>query len=132
MWFRHAETWELFIISVVTICILYRGRGCLDSVTGLFVNIAWSVFCRGGAIAGSAYNHEVLGIIMPILDLMTSGFFISVGMMLSVAFMLENIVFIMALVAILILGKTVIATIIGMLSGASAGTAVIWDLGTES
>jgi CPA2 family monovalent cation:H+ antiporter-2 len=77
------------------------------------------------AIAGSEYNHEVLGIIMPIRDLMTSVFFISVGMMLSLAFMLENILFILALVAVLFLGKTVITTAAGLLAGASAGSAVI-------
>lgn len=114
---------ELFIISVVTICI---GVAWILSLVG--VSTSLGAFLAGVAIAGSAYNHEVLGIIMPIRDLMTSVFFISVGMMLSVAFMLENIVFILALVAILIVGKTIIATLAGMLSGASAGAAVIGGL----
>ncbi|HJK78607.1 MAG TPA: cation:proton antiporter [Methanocorpusculum sp.] len=115
---------ELFIISVVTICI---GVAWILSLAG--VSTSLGAFLAGVAIAGSEYNHEVLGIIMPIRDLMTSVFFISVGMMLSVAFMLDHILFILALVAVLFLGKMVITTAAGLLSGAAAGAAVIGGVG---
>ncbi|MCQ2356844.1 MAG: cation:proton antiporter, partial [Methanocorpusculum sp.] len=115
---------ELFIISVVTICI---GVAWILSLAG--VSTSLGAFLAGVAIAGSEYNHEVFGIIMPIRDLMTSVFFISVGMMLSVAFMLDHILFILALVAVLFLGKTVITTAAGLLSGAAAGAAVIGGVG---
>ncbi|MDE2522739.1 MAG: cation:proton antiporter [Methanocorpusculum sp.] len=115
---------ELFIISVVTICI---GVAWILSLVG--VSTSLGAFLAGVAIAGSEYNHEVIGIIMPIRDLMTSVFFISVGMMLSLAFMLENILFILAIVAVLFLGKTVITTAAGLLAGTSAGTAVTCGVG---
>lgn len=111
---------ELFIISVMTICI---GVAWVLSLAG--VSMSLGAFLAGVAIAGSEYNHEVLGIIMPIRDLMTSIFFISVGMMLSVAFMLENILFILVLVVVLILGKMLIATAAGRLAGVAMGTALI-------
>ena len=111
---------ELFIISVMTICI---GVAWILSLAG--VSSSLGAFLAGVAIAGSEYNHEVLGIIMPIRDLMTSVFFISVGMMLSVAFMLENILFILAIVAVLFVGKMVITSAAGLLAGASTGAAVI-------
>lgn len=115
---------ELFIISVVTICI---GVAWILSLAG--VSTSLGAFLAGVAIAGSEYNHEVFGIIMPIRDLMTSVFFISVGMMLSVAFLLDHILFILALVAVLFLGKTVITTAAGLLSGAAAGAEVIGGVG---
>ncbi|HJK10925.1 MAG TPA: cation:proton antiporter, partial [Methanocorpusculum sp.] len=111
---------ELFIISVMTICI---GVAWILSLAG--VSSSLGAFLAGVAIAGSEYNHEVLGIIIPIRDLMTSVFFISVGMMLSVAFMLENILFILAIVAVLFVGKMVITSAAGLLAGASTGAAVI-------
>lgn len=111
---------ELFIISVMTICI---GVAWILSLAG--VSSSLGAFLAGVAIAGSEYNHEVLGIIMPIRDLMTSVFFISVGMMLSVAFMLENILVILVIVAVLFVGKMVITSAAGLLAGASTGAAVI-------
>ncbi|HJK47098.1 MAG TPA: cation:proton antiporter, partial [Methanocorpusculum sp.] len=111
---------ELFIISVMTICI---GVAWILSLAG--VSSSLGAFLAGVAIAGSEYNHEVLGIIIPIRDLMTSVFFISVGMMLSVVFMLENILFILAIVAVLFVGKMVITSAAGLLAGASTGAAVI-------
>lgn len=115
---------ELFIISVVTICI---GVSWILSLAN--VSISLGAFLAGVAIAGSAYNHEVLGIIMPIRDLMTSVFFISVGMMLSVAFMLSHILLILSLVVLLLLGKTIITTIAGLLAGSPASAAIIGGVG---
>ncbi|MDV0441333.1 cation:proton antiporter [Methanorbis furvi] len=114
---------ELFIISVMTICI---GIAWVLSLAD--VSMSLGAFLAGVAIAGSEYNHEVIGIIMPIRDMMTGIFFISVGMMLSVAVMMENIVLILILVGLLILAKTVIATAAGWIAGATAGTAIIGGL----
>ncbi|MDV0443590.1 cation:proton antiporter [Methanorbis rubei] len=114
---------ELFIISVMTICI-----GIAWVLSLVDVSMSLGAFLAGVAIAGSEYNHEVIGIIMPIRDMMTGIFFISVGMMLSVAVMMENIVLILVLVGLLILAKTVIATASGWIAGATAGTAIIGGL----
>lgn len=111
---------ELFIISVVTICI---GVAWILSLVG--VSMSLGAFLAGVAIAGSEYNHEVIGIIMPIRDLMTSIFFISVGMMLSLTFMWEHILIIFAIVVVLILGKMVIASAAGILAGSPPSAAVI-------
>ena len=111
---------ELFIISVMTICI---GVAWVLSLAD--VSMSLGAFLAGVAIAGSEYNHEVYGICMPIRNLMTSIFFISVGMMLSVAFMFENILLILALVVVLILGKTILTTVAGKRAGVATGTAII-------
>ncbi|MDR3102468.1 MAG: cation:proton antiporter [Methanocalculaceae archaeon] len=114
---------ELFIISVVAICI-----GVASVLSLVNVSMSLGAFLAGVVIAGTEYNHEVLGIITPIRDLLTGIFFISIGMMLSLTFMQEHILVILIIVGVLIFGKMIIASISGVLAGVSAGAAVIAGL----
>ncbi len=115
---------ELFIISVLTICF---GIAWILSLNG--VSLSLGAFLAGVAISGSEYSHEVIGLIMPIRDILTSFFFISVGMLLSISYMIQNILLIVALLILLILGKTFITTISAKAAGAATGTALLSGIG---
>ncbi len=94
---------ELFIISIVTICL---GIAWLMSLNG--VSLALGAFLAGVAISESDYSHEVIGQIMPIRDLLTSFFFVSIGMLLDLAFLVHHLPFLLILAASLIMFKFVI------------------------
>ncbi|MDR0439119.1 MAG: cation:proton antiporter [Methanocalculaceae archaeon] len=94
---------ELFIISIITICF---GIAWLMSLNG--VSLALGAFLAGIAISESDYNYEVIGQIMPFRDLLTSFFFVSIGMMLNLVYVWEHLVLIIAVAIILLFGKTII------------------------
>ncbi len=94
---------ELFIISIVTICL---GIAWLMSLNG--VSLALGAFLAGVAISESDYSHEVIGQIMPIRDLLTSFFFVSIGMLLNLAFLVQHLPFLLILAFALIAAKLVV------------------------
>lgn len=94
---------ELFIISIVTICL---GIAWLMSLNG--VSLALGAFLAGVAISESDYSHEVIGQIMPIRDLLTSFFFVSIGMLLNLGFLVQHLPFLLILAAALIMAKLIV------------------------
>ncbi len=94
---------ELFIISIVTICL---GIAWLMSLNG--VSLALGAFLAGVAISESDYSHEVIGQILPIRDLLTSFFFVSIGMLLNLTFLAQHLPFLLILAAALIAAKLVV------------------------
>jgi CPA2 family monovalent cation:H+ antiporter-2 len=95
---------ELFIISIVTICL---GIAWLMSLNG--VSLALGAFLAGVAISESDYSHEVVGQIMPFRDLLTSFFFVSIGMLLNLTFLAQHLPFLLILAAALIAAKLVVS-----------------------
>jgi CPA2 family monovalent cation:H+ antiporter-2 len=94
---------ELFIISIVAICF---GIAWLMSLNG--ISLALGAFLAGIAISESDYSHEVIGQILPFRDLLTSFFFVSIGMMLNLVYVWEHLVLIITVAIFLLFGKTII------------------------
>ncbi len=115
---------ELFVISVVVICF---GIAWLLSLNG--VSLALGAFLAGIAISGSDYSHEVVGQIMPLRDVLTGIFFVSIGMMLNLNYLFEHFLFIIALAAILLLGKFVLNYVSVKALGVATGTAILSAVG---
>lgn len=109
---------ELFIITIVVICF---GIAWLMSLNG--VSLALGAFLAGIAISESEYSHEVVGQIMPIRDILTSFFFVSIGMMLSLSFLSDHLLAVILLAIAVIIGKGLINYVsikaIGVASGAA-------------
>lgn len=114
---------ELFIISIVAICF---GIAWLMSLNG--VSLALGAFLAGIAISESDYCHEVIGQILPFRDLLTSFFFVSIGMMLNLVYVMEHLLIIIVLAVLLMLGKMLINIIsvraIGIVGGAALLSAI--------
>ena len=115
---------ELFVMAVVLICL---GIAWVMSLTG--VSIALGAFLAGVAISGSDYSHEVIGQIMPIRDLLTSFFFVSIGMMLNLTYLSEHLLLIAGVSVLLLLGKTLINIVSVKVIGISAGAAILSAIG---
>ncbi len=103
---------ELFLLSVVVICLTVAW---ITSSAGL--SLALGAFLAGLIISESEYSHQALGNILPLRDVFTSLFFVSIGMLLDVGFLFQQ----PTLIAIISLGvlalKTIIAGFVTVLLG---------------
>lgn len=115
---------ELFVISIVIICF---GTAWIMSLNG--VSLALGAFLAGVAISGSDYNHEVLGLIMPVRDILTSFFFVSIGMMLDMSYLLQHMFLIVGLAFALLAAKTVINFISVKMIGVVTSVAMLSAIG---
>jgi len=77
---------ELFLLTVLTICFSVTW---MSSLAGLSISLG--AFLSGIVLSESEYRHQALGNILPLQDIFTSFFFISIGMLLEMDFVFENI-----------------------------------------
>ncbi|MCB2228776.1 MAG: cation:proton antiporter [Desulfarculaceae bacterium] len=95
---------ELFIIAVVVVLF---GVAWLTSWAGL--SLALGAFLAGLILAGSRYSHQAIGSVIPMRDLFTSLFFVSIGMLLDLGFLLAHPGWVALGTGLVILGKGVLA-----------------------
>jgi CPA2 family monovalent cation:H+ antiporter-2 len=111
---------ELFILTIIFIGF---GTAWITAQVGL--SLALGAFIAGLAISESEYSHQALGDMIPFRDAFMSLFFISVGMLLDPAVVLNHPVLIASLVLGIILIKTLITTGAAMSLGLPMRIAVI-------
>src|ERR687894_193583 len=87
---------ELFLISVVAVGLVV-GYGTYQ----FGLSFAFGAFVAGLVLSQSEYSHQALADVEPLRDVFTMLFFVSVGMLLEPAFLLEN-AGIVALVVLLV------------------------------
>ena len=114
---------ELFILMIIFIGM---GTAWLTAQAGL--SLALGAFIAGLAISESEYSHQALSDIMPFREAFMSLFFISVGMLLNPAVLLQYPLMIFSLVLAIILIKTVITTGAAMALGIPMRIALIAGL----
>lgn len=95
---------ELFLISIFLIVFTIAW---FTSWLGL--SLALGAFLAGLIISESDYSHQALGNMMPFRDLFTSFFFVSIGMLLNIRFLLENPLLVIAVTFLILLLKTVVS-----------------------
>jgi len=99
---------ELFLLAIVLICIAVAW---LTAQAGL--SLALGAFLAGLIVSETEYSHQALGNILPFRDIFASFFFISIGMLLNVDFLLKN----PGTIALLTLGVLFLKT---LLAGSAA------------
>ncbi len=77
---------ELFLLTIILICL---GVAWLTYSLGL--SLALGAFLAGLIISESEFSHDALGRILPFRDVFVSFFFISIGMLLDLSFILQNL-----------------------------------------
>ena len=92
---------ELFIITIILLCL---GTAFLTSQLGL--SLALGAFLAGLVISESEYAYQAISDILPFKDSFNGLFFISVGMLMDLRFLSENLVTILSIVALILLLKT--------------------------
>ncbi len=101
MLFRIVKTHsrELFLISIVLICF---GTAWLTSIVGL--SLALGAFLAGLVISESEYGNQAFSEILPLKDICSILFFVSIGMLLDVGSVLHDpMVVILGVLAILVI-----------------------------
>lgn len=103
---------ELFLISVVLICF---GTAWLTSLVGL--SLALGAFLAGLVISESEYGHHAFSEILPLKDIFSILFFVSIGMLLDANSVLRNpFVILLAVLAILVI-KFAVGTLVPVVLG---------------
>lgn len=83
---------ELFISTIVVICF---SVAYLTSLAGL--SLALGAFLAGLVMSESEYSHDATGYILPFKEIFTSIFFISIGMLMDINFLWQNLIEILLL-----------------------------------
>ena len=95
---------ELFLLTIVAICL---SVAWVSSLAGLSLGLG--AFLAGLIISESPYSHQAFGNIIPLRDAFTSFFFISIGMLLDLDFLLQNPVYILLATLAVVALKALIA-----------------------
>lgn len=103
---------ELFLMSIFLICF---SIALLTSKLGM--SIAFGAFLAGLMISESEYSHNAFANLLPFKDTFTSFFFVSIGMLLDVSFIVDHMGLVLASVALVITIKTIVAGGTGFVLG---------------
>jgi CPA2 family monovalent cation:H+ antiporter-2 len=114
---------ELFLLTIIVIGF---ATAWLTSEAGL--SLALGAFIAGLIISESEYSDQAFGNIIPFRDLFTSFFFVSVGMLLDIRFVIEYPILVFATALGLILLKTLISGFVAFILGFPFRTTVIVGL----
>lgn len=114
---------EVFLLSIFVICLAVAWA---TSSAGFSLSIG--AFLAGLIISESEYGHQALSNVLPFRDVFTSFFFISIGMLLNIGFLLEQVALVV-LIAIGVLSiKSLIAGMAAIVLGLPLRTSIMVGL----
>lgn len=110
---------ELFLLTIVLLCL---GVAEAASLAGL--SLVFGAFLAGLIVSESPYSHHTLDHVIPFRDVFMTFFFVSVGMLLDVEYLLAHWwLVLLAILAVTVL-KAILATVAILLAGLSPSIAV--------
>jgi len=114
---------EMFLLSIIFICL---SIALLTYSIGL--SLALGAFLAGLIISESEYSHQALGNILPFRDVFMSFFFVSIGMLLDINFLINNLGLVVLVASGVLLLKALIAGFASTLLGYPLRTAMLVSL----
>ncbi len=115
---------EIFLLTVVAICL---GTAYLTSLAG--VSVSLGAFLAGLIVSESRFSHLAFGEILPLQILFSATFFVSVGLLLDLRFLVSHPLLVLAAiggsVVIKIVATGVSLKTLGVASGATVFTSVL-------
>lgn len=111
---------EAFLLGVLVICVAIA---LLTHEAGL--SLALGAFLAGLIISESEYSHQAVSVILPFRDAFMSLFFVSIGMLLDVQYLLANPLRIALLTLGILLIKPIMAAFAALLVGLPMRNAVL-------
>ena len=91
---------ELFLLTVIAICF---GTAYLTNLAG--VSLSLGAFLAGILVSESRFSQHALGETLPLQILFSATFFVSVGMLLDVSFLVHNLPYVLAAIAAILVIK---------------------------
>ena len=95
---------ELFLLTVIAICF---GTAYLTSLAG--VSLSLGAFLAGLMVSESRFSQHALSETLPLQILFSATFFVSVGMLLDVGFLVNNLAIVLAAIVLVLVIKVVAA-----------------------
>lgn len=133
---RKALPWLLATVmrtgsrELFTLAVFAMAMGIAFSAAKLFgVSFALGAFFAGMMIRESDLNHEVADRALPFQEAFAVLFFVSVGMLFNPAILVEEPLKVIAVVAIILIGKSIAASAIILLFGYPLKTALLVSVG---
>jgi monovalent cation:H+ antiporter-2, CPA2 family len=96
---------ELFLLTVIAVCL---GTAYLTSLAG--VSLSLGAFLAGLVVSESRFSEHALGEILPLQILFSATFFVSVGMLLDLGFIVTHLPAVAGIVAAVLAIKVVTTT----------------------
>ncbi|HYO49245.1 MAG TPA: cation:proton antiporter [Chloroflexia bacterium] len=112
---------ELFILAVVAVAV----GTALGSAYLFGVSLALGAFLAGVVLGESAISHQIGAEVMPFRDVFTVLFFVSVGMLVNPSYLFANAWQVLALLALIVIGKPLFTVLMGMVLPASGRTILV-------
>ena len=94
---------DLFVLSVFLVCL-----GTAWAVSSAGVSLALGAFLAGLVVSGSRYREQAISDVVPLRDVLTSVFFVSIGMLLDLRNVFDELLPILGLFAAIVAGKFII------------------------
>ena len=117
----HTRSRELFILAVLVIAL-----GTALGAAELFgVSLALGAFVAGVVVSESPLSHQVGADLFPFRETFAVLFFVSIGMLANPVYLVNNIGPVLALTALVVIGKPVITLLLGLLFPWPARTSLV-------
>lgn len=120
----RARSREVFLLSVLVVCI---GTAFLTSLAGL--SLALGAFLAGMVLADSDYAHRAMAEVLPLRDVLTSLFFMSLGMLFDARVLVDAPGGVALWAALLLVGKGIIAALAALVMRFPPRVAVLAGIG---
>jgi monovalent cation:H+ antiporter-2, CPA2 family len=121
-WVARTGSQELFTLSVVAVAI-----SVAFGAAKLFdVSFALGAFFAGMMLRESEFSHRAAAESLPLRDAFAVLFFVSVGMLFEPAVIWDQPIKLLAVVTIIVIGKTIAAVLLVLMFRYPLKTALIW------
>lgn len=111
---------HLFVLAVLVI-----SMGTAWAISTAGVSLAVGAFLAGLVVAGSEYRHQAFSDMVPLRDVFASIFFISIGMLLDISIVINNIGSILLLLAAIMIGKYFVVFLAGLIMRLPARVSIL-------
>jgi CPA2 family monovalent cation:H+ antiporter-2 len=120
----RTQNQELFLLVALAIGL---GTAAVTQMAGL--SLALGAFLAGLIISGSDYGHETLARLLSLRDAFVALFFVTIGVLIDPRVILEHLSLLVTMVALIMIGKLMIWTIVVRIFGYGWGTATLVGIG---
>lgn len=111
---------DLFILAVCLICF-----GTAWAASSVGISLALGAFLGGLIVAGSEFRHQALADMLPSREVLTSIFFVSVGMLLDLGSIVNQPALALGLLAAILLGKYILISLTALILRLSFRTSIL-------
>lgn len=115
---------EIFLLTLIAVCF---GTAYVTSLAG--VSLSLGAFLAGLLVSESRYDQQALGEVLPLQILFSAAFFVSVGLLLDLGFVVQNLPLVLgAILGVLLLKALLVGAsvrILGYGLGTTAASALL-------